>query len=402
MAKKKIQPGDIFELKVSDSKFVCLQFICEEPEMLGGDLVRFFYKSSPTPISENDVPDFVNSGIRSYEFTYISTGLKFDLYRYITNLDNINQSDIKKLTFESFTDSHIVDGELGTRYSIRKLGEDFRSGFTTAENYNKLKNRCWTDAVMFAEGHIASILHEDIKSKETLEYVKTNITQWLPLFEKLNAHGIELQLEVNSYTTEPSITILTKPKVWFIKTREVAWEFFIEGYRSPWGFDTTNHTADFYYTVVKKIALGDFSNGKTIFRQKNYIEFTIEQKRYRFIETNVSPVFQSDILLSSDIIQSFLANKNIAFEKKEHTIEIPTVGLRIINLGDLVWGIEVKSILVNSYLHTAEIYGVEFLEIIEAICSNRLEYKKRFLSRLKDVYVQTQSLGSIYLGKESR
>ncbi len=161
-SKKKIQPGDIFELKVSDSKFVCLQFISDDPEMLGGDLVRFFKKTSSSPLSEDTIEEIINSGVHLYGFTYLGTGIKHKLYRYIANRNNISLAEVDKLTFHSFTDSDLVNGELTSRYSIRKAGQGFREATTNKENYDRLKESAWEDEVMFAEGFIALFKRQNI------------------------------------------------------------------------------------------------------------------------------------------------------------------------------------------------------------------------------------------------
>jgi hypothetical protein len=80
----KISPGDVFQANHSDGRFVYLQYIFQDPDYLGGHLIRSFdiYSSSPEP---PELGSLVKSKILFFAYTRITEGVRDGIWSRIGN-----------------------------------------------------------------------------------------------------------------------------------------------------------------------------------------------------------------------------------------------------------------------------------------------------------------------------
>lgn len=80
---KKLQPGDIFEVKLGSLRKY-FQFIYKDDEYMAGHLIRAFDYSTEEEASPN-IQDILNAPILFYTYTRVIEGMKDNLWKKIAN-----------------------------------------------------------------------------------------------------------------------------------------------------------------------------------------------------------------------------------------------------------------------------------------------------------------------------
>ena len=84
MKSPNIIPGDVFQASRSDGRFAYVQYIFQDPDYLGGHLIRSFdiYSSSPEP---PELGSLVKSKILFFAYTRITQGMRDGILTKIGN-----------------------------------------------------------------------------------------------------------------------------------------------------------------------------------------------------------------------------------------------------------------------------------------------------------------------------
>jgi hypothetical protein len=94
------KPGDIFKVQIGDSKLKFIQFIYQDKEYLGGDVIRGF-DITYTINDDIQLEDILKSKISFYTYTWLYMGIKDQKWERITNRPIEKELELP-ITFRNF------------------------------------------------------------------------------------------------------------------------------------------------------------------------------------------------------------------------------------------------------------------------------------------------------------